>query len=149
MDKHLLILILIVGSAMAFCLCRRMAFKEGRGAEQCLFSDDEVFLLHRVDNLFEEAQLHNGHEWKSLPVDNLITMCVDASEIIAKDDSRRKKAFLTQTAERAENLSSWMKANEHRDFYKGSDMSYLIEKPRILAFSLRSKAGKISPTSRE
>lgn len=142
-NPSILIAILVLFSMAVFYLCLKLAFKKDSEPKEPLFSEDEISSLCRVDNLFEEVTPLNGHEWKELPVDNLIKICVEASEIVGKEDDRNTKRFLIQTAEKAEDLSSWMEANKDRDSYKDSDMSYLIKKSKVLAFSLRSRAGNI------
>lgn len=143
-NPYILMTFLFLVSFTVFYWCFKLAFKvRPTPPREPLFSDEEINSLCRVNNLFEDVPLHNGHEWKDLPVDNLIAICVEASEIVGKVNERSKKRFLIQTAERAEDLSSWMRTNSKRDFYRDSNMSYLIEKPRILAFSLRSLAGDI------
>jgi hypothetical protein len=137
-----LILLIFIGSAMFFSLWRWLAFRKSENNKQ-IFSDEEINLITRVNDLFGGFSSCGGHEWKTLPVDSLIKMCVEASEIVGKENIRTKKSYLIQTAEKAEDLSSWMQTKEGCDFYRSSNMLHLTNKPKILACSLRSRAGKI------
>ena len=100
------------------------------------FSDEEFEKLSRLEDLFVDTPLYGGREWKTLSIEQLTKICLGVSKIIEKDGGSAQDCLL-ETAVRCEELAKWMEDNAGRPFYKDSDMSFIIDKPRAVAKALR------------
>jgi len=143
-QKLLIALTLISVVVIIFDYCYRTAFKQEE--ENCYsFSEGERKALRRMNNLFQDVPIYNGHEWKTLSVDELMDVCITAIELQCKMQQSIKGYSRTQLvfemADRCSNLSVWMQNNAKRPFYAESDMTYLIEKPREVARQLLDSVG--------
>jgi hypothetical protein len=109
-------------------------------------TDEEIVSLRRMNNLFDVVPIHNGNEWKNLSVDDLVNICLTAVAVHCKIHQNNlifsRSRIILEIEGLCKDLSCWMEDNANRDFYKGSNMRYLIEKPLIVAELLREEALK-------
>ncbi len=115
--------------------------------QQEKFTDEDILKLRRMNNLFEDVPLHNGDEWKNLDCEELAGICLDAIGVFCRSHQNEKNfsrpRIILEIEGRCNELSCWMVDNAKRDFYKDSDMNYLIEKSRQVAQILRTEAFKL------
>ena len=108
-----------------------------------IISDEDMEILRRMNNLFQETPIHGGGEWKTLSVLELVSVCKSAIDVACKIHESSRESLLLDASNRCNSLSVWMKENSKRPFYEDSNMTYLVEKPAEVARLLREEAFKL------
>jgi hypothetical protein len=104
-------------------------------------TEEQDAARRRCNNLFNGTPVHNGREWKTLSVEELVQVCLVAcdSVYIMHDGKHTLNTILQEIIDRCRTLANWMDANKYRRFYMDSDMSDFIVKPRAVADILAEK----------
>ncbi len=113
--------------------------KEQQPVDGQHLTDEEELVVARYNELYREVPMWGGQEWKSLSIDELISIHKDASRLLALYHDVSAGTVVQQMVERAEELSGWMATNQYRPFYEGSDMRAFIDGPRAVAEALKKK----------
>ena len=113
--------------------------------------------IGRFWNFFENVPLWAGDEWKTMETEEIAAFFREAAEALKQQiiDTHNAKPWLVrkwlemrgwkaptnefvieEIRKKCERLAAWMAETQHRPFYAGSDMSYLITKPRAVAWIL-------------
>lgn len=125
-------------SIIVFLFCFWLAFKSKVSTAQGL-ADEEVEHLKRVNALLEGVNLHNGREWATLSVDEIVDVLLFGVEILSRRDTTKK--ILVEMATKCTDMADWIEESQVK-MQVSSGISHIVKKPREVAVRLLEIACK-------